>query len=69
MATTHLLQKNKFLSIFYKKIKINKPNISLSIMLDELANIHRLNNGNKFNVLNMRRKASAQRLVWAISHN
>jgi hypothetical protein len=38
-------------------------------MFDELASIHRLNNGNKFNMLNMRRKASAQRLVWAISHN
>ena len=57
------------LNFYNKKKKKHEPNISLSIMFDELADIHRLNNGNKFNMLNMRRKASAQRLVWAISHN
>lgn len=51
------------LNFYNKKKKKHEPNISLSIMFDELADIHRLNNGNKFNMLNMRRKASAQRLV------
>ena len=57
------------LNFYNKKKNINQTYIYLSIIFDELANIHRLNNGNKFNMLNMRRKASAQRLVWAISHN